>query len=140
VNIIIDTHIFLWLIYDPKKVDKKYMKYIEDLDNAIYLSSISIAEIMIKKSIGNLDVDFDMFEVIDQMGLEILDFDGSSALYLGSLPFHHRDPWQSTNTVQKMWYYHLSLLRLKVMFPYFLSCLQLIKETRHHLLMMFELV
>lgn len=69
------------------------MKYIEDLDNTIYLSSISIAEIVIKKSIGNLDVDFDMFEIIEQMGLEILDFDGSSALCLGSLPFHHRDPF-----------------------------------------------
>ncbi len=92
-NIIIDTHIFLWLIYNTQKVNKNYMKYIEDLDNTIYISSISIAEIMIKKSIGSLDVDCDMFEVIDQMGLEILDFDGSSALYLGTLPFHHRDPF-----------------------------------------------
>lgn len=92
-NIIIDTHIFLWLIYDTEKVDKKYLDYLEDTDNTIYLSSISIAEMMIKKSIGNLDIDFNMFEMIEDMGIDVLDFDGSSALYLGSLPFYHRDPF-----------------------------------------------
>jgi len=93
VNIIIDTHIFLWLIYDLKKVDSKYLTYLKDTNNDIYLSSISIAEMMIKKSIGNLDIDFDMFEILNDMGIKILDFNGSSALKLGLLPFHHRDPF-----------------------------------------------
>ena len=92
-NIIIDTHIFLWLIYDTKKIKPEYMKYLEDRSNAIYLSSMSIAEMMIKKSIGSLEIKFDMLEMISEMGLEILDFDGKSALYLGVLPFHHRDPF-----------------------------------------------
>ena len=48
---------------------------------------------MIKKSIGNLDLDFDIFESIEKMGLEALDFDGKSAFALGTLPFYHRDPF-----------------------------------------------
>jgi len=92
-NILIDTHIFLWLIYDTKKVNKKYMDYLKDLDNTIYLSAMSIAEIMIKKSIGNLEVDFDMDEVLGVMGIEVLDFDAKSAMLLGTLPLHHRDPF-----------------------------------------------
>ncbi len=92
-NIIIDTHIFLWLIYDTKKVDKKYMSYLKDLDNTIYFSAMSIAEIMIKKSIGNLEVDFDMDEVLHVMGIKVLDFDAKSAMLLGTLPLHHRDPF-----------------------------------------------
>ena len=92
-NIIIDTHIFLWLASDVKKVDKRYMKYIEDTNNSIFLSSLSIAEIMIKKSIGNLDFDADMLMILDEMDIEVLDFDANSALLLGSLPFHHRDPF-----------------------------------------------
>jgi len=90
-NIIIDTHIFLWLASDVKKVNKRYMQYIEDTNNNIYLSSLSIAEIMIKKSIGNLDFDADMLMILDEMGIEVLDFNANSALLLGSLPFHHRD-------------------------------------------------
>ncbi len=92
-NIIIDTHIFLWLASDVKKVDKRYMKYIEDTNNSIFLSSLSIAEIMIKKSIGNLDFNADILMIVDEMGIEVLDFDANSALLLGSLPFHHRDPF-----------------------------------------------
>lgn len=92
-DIIIDTHIFLWLLYEPQKVSKKHLKYLKDLDNTLYLTSISIAEIMIKKSLGNLDVEFDMFKVTDKMGLKILDFDAHSAMLLGTLPLHHRDPF-----------------------------------------------
>jgi len=92
-NIIIDTHIFLWLASDVKKINKKYMQYLEDTDNNIYLSSLSIAEIMIKKSIGTLDFDADILMILDEMGVEVINFDGYSALLLGSLPFHHRDPF-----------------------------------------------
>lgn len=92
-NIIIDTHIFLWLASDLSKISKKHFKYIEDIDNNIYISSLSIAEIMIKKSIGNLELEADILEILDEMGIEILDFDGVSALILGSLPFHHKDPF-----------------------------------------------
>ncbi len=92
-NIIIDTHIFLWLAADVKKIDKKHMQYIEDMGNRLYLSSISIAEIMIKKSIGHLEFDADILMLLDEMGIEVLAFDAGSALHLGSLPFYHRDPF-----------------------------------------------
>ena len=101
-NIIIDTHIFLWLASDVKKVSKKHMRYIEDVGNSIYLSSMSIAEIMIKKSIGHLEFDADMLTILDEMGIEVLDFDASSALLLGALPFHHRDPFDRMILSQAM--------------------------------------
>lgn len=101
-NILIDTHIFLWLIYDTKKVDEKHMEYLKDLDNTIYFSAMSIAEIMIKKSIGNLEVDFDMDEVLHVMGIKVLDFDAKSAMLLGTLPLHHRDPFDRMIIAQAM--------------------------------------
>ncbi len=69
------------------------MVYLEDRENTLYLSAMSIAEMMIKKSLGNLELAFDMLKMIEEMGIEILDFDGKSALHLGTLPFHHRDPF-----------------------------------------------
>ena len=92
-NILIDTHIFLWLLYSPQKIDPKYSKMLSNLDNEIYVSSISIAEIMIKKSLNKLDVDFDLEYVIEKLNIKILDFDAQSALHLVLLPFHHRDPF-----------------------------------------------
>ena len=78
------------------------MKYLEDRSNTIYLSAMSIAEMMIKKSIGSLDIDFDMVKMVDEMGLKVLDFDARSALHLGVLPFHHRDPFDRMIISQAM--------------------------------------
>ncbi|MFW5990056.1 MAG: type II toxin-antitoxin system VapC family toxin [Campylobacterales bacterium] len=92
-NILIDTHIFLWLATDISKIDKKHFDYIADETNNIFISSLSIAEIIIKKSIGNLEFDGDILSTLDDMGIAVLDFDGKSAITLGLLPFHHKDPF-----------------------------------------------
>jgi len=92
-NILIDTHIFLWLANgDIDKVGPQ-IDYLYDINNNIFISSISIAEIMIKKSLNKLKFDGDIIKVIKDMNIKILDFDGNSAVKLSSLPFHHRDPF-----------------------------------------------
>ncbi len=92
-NILIDTHIFLWLMFDLKKISAKHLEILQNSSNNIFLSSLSIAEIMIKKSTGKLDVEFDLEYVLNVFDMKMLDFDANSALYLGTLPFHHRDPF-----------------------------------------------
>ncbi len=92
-KIIIDTHLFLWLAATPEKLSPKQMKIVENLDNTLYLSSISIAEMMIKRSIGQLDFDADILALVEEMGIELLDFDAASAVLLATLPFYHRDPF-----------------------------------------------
>ena len=92
-NIIIDTHLFLWLLNAPEKLKKKHITILQDIDNIIYFSSISIAEMMIKSSIGKLEIDFDIMKMIDSMDIKLLNFTGNDALYLGTLPFHHKDPF-----------------------------------------------
>jgi PIN domain nuclease of toxin-antitoxin system len=96
-RLLLDTHIFLWLLYQPEKVSRHHMAHLRDTDNALYLSAVSIAEIMIKHSLGKLDISLPshdaLVEILDQMGITLLDYDGASALHLGTLPFHHRDPF-----------------------------------------------
>jgi len=50
-KIIIDTHIFLWAISEPDKIDMKKRAALETATNTIYVSSISIVELMIKSSL-----------------------------------------------------------------------------------------
>jgi len=54
---------------------------------------MSIAELMIKSSLGKIDIAFDPLEMAKKMRIEILDFSGAAAMALGTLPFHHRDPF-----------------------------------------------
>lgn len=92
-NIIIDTHIFLWCLAEPENLSTQQRSEIETLANTVYVSSISIAEIMIKSSLGKLTLSFDPVEKAIESGFEFLDFGARDALLLGTLPFHHRDPF-----------------------------------------------
>ena len=92
-NIIIDTHIFLWLLSGPERIKEGNLQLLESFSNTVYLSSISVAELMIKSSIGKLCIDFDPKNMALESGCELLDFTVDDALILKNLPFHHRDPF-----------------------------------------------
>lgn len=92
-KIIIDTHIFLWALANPTRIAKHKLNELESPTNIIYVSSITIAELMIKASIGKLQINFNPIDLAEQSGFELLDFSGHDALLLKNLPFHHRDPF-----------------------------------------------
>lgn len=90
---IIDTHIFLWALSEPERIDLARRREIESPANVVFLSAVSVTEIMIKKSLGNLDFPHDPLREAENLGLESLAFSVEDALPLGELPFHHRDPF-----------------------------------------------
>ncbi len=51
-KILLDKSIFIWYILDDVSLSKKNSEIIEDLNNEIYLSVISIWEATIKQQIG----------------------------------------------------------------------------------------
>lgn len=93
VKILIDTHVFLWALADPDRLGQQRRQALEIPTNRVYVSSVSIAELMIKASIGKIAIDFDPVEMTTECGFEPLDFCGTDALLLRDLPFHHRDPF-----------------------------------------------
>lgn len=101
-NIIIDTHIFLWSLSEPEKIDASKRVELETRSNSIYVSSISIVEIMIKSSMGKLPINFDPANMAEQSGFELLDFSARDALPLKDLPFHHKDPFDRMLIAQSM--------------------------------------
>ena len=92
-KILIDTHIFLWALSEPSLITDTRRCEIETPANTIFVSSITVTEIMIKASIGKLTFDFDPLTLIDQSGFEQLDFTCKDATLLKELPFHHKDPF-----------------------------------------------
>ena len=62
-KLILDTHVFLWSLGEFSvrsasefgNLSNKQRSEIEACSNTVYISSISIAEMMIKSSIGKLD-------------------------------------------------------------------------------------
>jgi len=93
-NVLIDTHIFLYLANgDLNKLKQKHLKVLKNINNTIYLSALSIAEISIKTSINKLKFDGDILEVLNDMDIKVLEFDAKSAVLLKDLPYYHKDPF-----------------------------------------------
>jgi PIN domain nuclease of toxin-antitoxin system len=92
-RIIVDTHIYLWALADPERIAPGKRNELESLANTVYVSSISIAEIMIKASLGKLEFSFDPISCTEEMGFQPLNFSAADAILLRDLPFHHRDPF-----------------------------------------------
>jgi PIN domain nuclease of toxin-antitoxin system len=92
-KILLDSHIFLWMLTSPEKLNDKRRYELETPANEVFLSAMSIAELKIKHSIGKIHIEFDPLEMAKQMRIEILSFSGDHAMLLGKMPFHHKDPF-----------------------------------------------
>lgn len=97
-NLLIDTHIFLWLLFNPQKIDKRYTKLLEAPENSIFLSDISLWEISLKCSIGKLSLNGVTPEQLPPlaktMGIQSLSLSTESACSFHQLPrLKHKDPF-----------------------------------------------
>ena len=101
-RILVDTHIFLWMLSSPEKLSQTRRYELESPANEVFLSAVSIAELMIKHSIDKIEIRFDPVEMAREMGLEIISLTGSEALILNDLPLHHRDPFDRMLIAQSM--------------------------------------
>lgn len=96
---IIDTHIFLWLIFSPEKIDEKKLNFLKDSKNSILVSNISFWEIALKYALGKLELqglDPDkLLDVASQMGIEIYSVDAKSMMSVYKLQKmeDHKDPF-----------------------------------------------
>lgn len=90
---LLETHVLLWWLADDPKLAEAHRSRITDGANEIYVSSITVAEISIKASLGKLDAPAGVPEAIRQSGMRSLPFTASHAEELRKLPWLHRDPF-----------------------------------------------
>lgn len=95
-NIILDTHAFIWFIEGNSKLSNNSKIEIEKPSNNRYLSVASIWEIAIKKSLNKLKTKFsfsDLEKIIYKNDIDILDIEFNHLQTLLKLNFFHRDPF-----------------------------------------------
>ncbi len=90
---LLDTHMVLWWLTDPDTIQKKAQKIIRDRSNVVYISSASLWEMAIKKSIGRLTLPHNLIEMIAMESFKILPITAEESLGVADLPMHHTDPF-----------------------------------------------
>src|SRR5947207_16007222 len=95
-NILLDTHAFLWHFTGSHKISQDRVNEIEDVNNVVYVSAACLWEITIKKALGKLEFEIDLLKAkkqLDEKRFVILQFSFDHFHALEKLPFHHRDPF-----------------------------------------------
>ena len=95
-RILLDTHILLWALKEPKKLSRETRARLEDPEAVILFSAASIWEISIKAQIGRISFLARPNEIaksaLDSGFLE-LPVRSEAAAHVVQLPLHHRDPF-----------------------------------------------
>lgn len=96
-NLLLDTHAFLWFISDDASLSVAARAAIVDAENQVWLSAASAWEITIKFGLGRLPLpdEPDRFipAVRERAGIDLLPIGEAEACQIHKLPPLHRDPF-----------------------------------------------
>ena len=105
-NLLLDTHIFLWFVNDDPRLSNRLKDLIENENNFSYLSIASIWEMSIKYNLGKLTLAPSYEEFVDRevmaSSINLLNIELEHLKINATLPFHHRDPFDRIIISQSM--------------------------------------
>lgn len=96
-NILLDTHVFIWSTANPEKLSQKVRDLLTDTSNTWMLSIASIWEMQIKLQLGKLNLNSKLPDLIKNQqrvnNLQLLPIELVHIYTLNNLPSHHKDPF-----------------------------------------------
>jgi PIN domain nuclease of toxin-antitoxin system len=107
-RLLLDTHIFLWLISDHPQLSEKICSQIKNSNNEVFLSVVSVWECVIKYQLGKLNFpehpDLYLPKKRKQHLINTLVIDEKSLVHLKDLPLLHKDPFDRLLMCQALQY------------------------------------
>jgi PIN domain nuclease of toxin-antitoxin system len=91
-RILLDTHLLLWAVSEPKKLPAQARRRIEEAE--VFVSAASIWEVSIKTALGKLAADpTELLAELEPAGFRLLPVTGEHAAAVALLPPLHSDPF-----------------------------------------------
>ena len=96
-RVLLDTHVWLWMVAAPERLSKKGRSIVIAADNELVLSAASTWEIAIKFALGKLALPETPATYIPRLmartAVTALPVLARHTLHVATLPRHHRDPF-----------------------------------------------
>ncbi len=93
-RLLLDTAVFIFAVDSPERLSKRAVSAIQNPENILELSAISLVEVAIKSSLGKLGLTASTArQALEDLDLRVLAFTGQHAMRLFELPLHHSDPF-----------------------------------------------
>jgi PIN domain nuclease of toxin-antitoxin system len=101
-RLLVDTHALLWWLDDAPTLSPAAREAIADPGNEPLVSTASVWEIAIKRSLGKLEAPDDLLAHIGDAGFAWLAVGAEHAWALRDLPRHHGDPFDRLLVTQAL--------------------------------------
>ncbi len=104
-RLLLDTHVLVWALGDPARLDQEMLHLLSDAANEVLFSAASIWEIAIKARLGRADFPLRPEQVAQEArltGFIELPVKADVAARVADLPLHHRDPFDRLLVAQAM--------------------------------------
>ncbi len=104
-KLLLDTHLLLWAAGAPERLPSDAVALIDNQDNHLIYSAVSLWEIAIKNSLGRADFQVDsrlLRRGLLDNGYDELPMTGDHAAAIGNLPSLHADPFDRMLVAQSM--------------------------------------
>lgn len=82
-----------WLAGEPDRIGDRARAAIEDGASQVVVSTVVIWEVAIKRRLGKIEAPPDLLNRVEQAAVELLPITARHADRVGTLPMHHRDPF-----------------------------------------------
>ena len=93
-RLLLDTAVLIFAVEAPDRLSRRAAAALKNPENVRELSSISLAEIAVKSSLGKLGISAPLArQALDDLDVRVLPFSSDHAFRLFELPAHHRDPF-----------------------------------------------
>jgi PIN domain nuclease of toxin-antitoxin system len=96
VDILVDTHVLLWSVFQTTFLPKNARTLLEDPSNQLFFSTVNLWEITIKRAQGRPEFQVDprpLRESLLRDGYTEIVVTSEHAMSVGQLPMIHRDPF-----------------------------------------------
>ncbi len=101
-NLLLDTHILLWWLAASSELPESAEKLLRDNKNPVFVSSATMWEIAIKRSLGKLDIPNTYRDDIADQGFRELSITWDHARKTELLPSINRDPFDRMLVAQAL--------------------------------------
>jgi len=96
-NLLLDTHVFIWWDSEPGKLSGRALELCEDSGNTLVLSTGSLWEIQIKCQLGKIKLGKPLREIVGEQEeankIKTLSVEDRHVYELDNLPLIHKDPF-----------------------------------------------
>jgi PIN domain nuclease of toxin-antitoxin system len=94
VRLLLDTVVLIFAVESPERLTKRATSLLQNTENILELSAISLSEIAIKAARGKLRLSAaDTHRGLEDLDVRILPYTAHHAFYLFDLQQHHADPF-----------------------------------------------